>query len=162
MRRPAIAAAVTALMLFASAPSRAAEPSSPGPICAPSVWMALSALDKGMGAAAVFGGQAAAAARAKGRELLLPLFGIDPDTLPPQPESGDIADDVARAIEGTRLDPERRMSLCVTITDAMQGVTGGATAGLDALKRALEGFQPEPSPAPLPAPGKATEEMIRT
>ncbi len=128
--------------------------SDPARACSPTVSAALGTWDLAMKAAENFGEKAAALAREKGREYLLPLLGVDPKAVPPAPESnaGPSTDDVARAVEASRDDPRRRAELCAAITGAVNEARNTAGAGLDALKRAVEGLRLAP-PSNPPAPG---------
>ncbi|WP_244433963.1 hypothetical protein [Azospirillum sp. B506] len=135
------------------------SPDDPAGRCSATVSAALGAWDTGVAAAERFGDKAAAMAREKGREYLLPLLGIDPKTVPPDARGG-TSDDVGRALEESRNDPKRRAALCAAITRAADEAKNSAGAGLDALKRALDSWQltpptaPAPTPAPGPEPGK--------
>jgi len=155
---PRFPAILAAAVLLAAAPVQAAE-SAPAlaPACAPSVALALSTWDTGVAAAETLGSRAADVARQKGRELVLPLLGIDPRTVPPQP--GDGAADLGREVEASRGDPARREALCAALTDAVNAAKDKAGAGLDALKGVLERVRP--TAPPPPAPG-STEALIKT
>ncbi|MBY6261799.1 hypothetical protein EI613_07660 [Azospirillum sp. 412522] len=170
-RRPVSPVAVPALaaLLLTAAPLHAqttTPPEDPAGRCSPTVSAALSAWDTGLAAAERFGDKAAAVAREKGRDYLLPLLGIDPKTVPPDAKGG-TTDDVGRALEDSRDDPRRRAALCAAITGAADEAKSSAGAGLDALKRALDSWQltppaaPAPSPAPAPEPPKQ-DGLIRT
>lgn len=137
-------------------------PSMPPGACSPTVSAVLDTWDAGMATAEKFGERATALAREKGREYLLPLLGIDPGSVKPAPGTGDSADSVAREVEASRKDPARRAALCAAVTQAMNEAKAQAGAGLDALKRAVEGLHlPDfpsaapPAPAPAPAPPAA-------
>ncbi|WP_188262730.1 hypothetical protein [Azospirillum tabaci] len=150
------AAFVAAVSLFtAAAPALAADPTpGTGPLCSPTVSAALTSWDMGLQAAGKFGDRAVALAQEKGREYILPLLGIDPAVSPPGSEDGTGA--IGRLLESTRHDPQQRLELCMAITEAVESAKGSAAAGLEALKRALDGFVPE-APA-----GKPTDGLIRT
>jgi len=150
-----VCAAAAAVVVLAAAPVRAADPS---PACAPSVALALNTWDSGVAAAEKLGSRAADMARQKGRDLLLPLLGIDPKTVTAQP-GDDTAADLGREVEASRNDPARREALCVALTDAMNAARDKVGAGLDALKGALERFGPAQPQQPVPA-GK--EPLIKT
>lgn len=140
-------AVILSLALSAAAlPASAAEPQ---PVCAPTVSAALTLWDGSMAAAEKLGGRAVALAREKGRELILPLLGVDPKSVA---EPG-AADDVAREVEASRADPERRAALCAAITRAVEEAKDKAGAGLDALRRAVEGLRPAQPAQPEPAKG---------
>lgn len=167
--------AIAALLLSAAplhaqtAPPAAPPPEEPAGRCSPTVSAALGAWDTGLAAAERFGDKAVAVAREKGREYLLPLLGIDPKTAQPDARGGDTTDDVGRALEESRDDPQRRAALCAAITRAADEAKSSAGAGLDALRRALDNWQlsppatptPAPAPAPTPAPPKQ-DGLIRT
>ncbi|WP_148219697.1 hypothetical protein [Azospirillum sp. B510] len=170
--------ALAALLLSAAplhaqtAPPTMAPPSmapeDPAGRCSPTVSAALSAWDTGLAAAERFGDKAVALAREKGRDYLLPLLGIDPKTVQPDAKGGATTDDVGRALEASRDDPRRRAALCAAITRAADEAKSSAGAGLDALKRALDGWQltppslaPNPAPPAPPAPAKP-DGLIRT
>lgn len=128
--------------------------------CSPTVSAVLDTWDAGMATAEKFGERATALAREKGREYLLPLLGIDPGSVKPAPGAGDSTDSVAREVEASRKDPARRAALCAAVTQAMNEAKDKAGAGLDALKRAVEGlhlpdFPTAPPTAPAPAPKPA-------
>lgn len=146
---PALAA-----LLLSAAPLHAqtVPPADPAGRCSPTVSAALSTWDTGVAAAERFGDKAAAVAREKGREYLLPLLGIDPKAVPPDAKGGGTTDDVGRALEESRNDPKRRADLCAAITRAADEAKSSAGAGLDALKRALDNWQLTPPAAPTPAP----------
>ncbi len=163
-------AAATVALTLALAPvaghAQGAAP-APAPVCNPTVSAALETWDLGMAAAERFGEKAAALAREKGRDYLLPLLGIDPKTAPPAdpalgPNPDRTTDAVARAIEDSRNDPKRRAELCVAITSAVNEARDTARstagAGLDALRRAIDGLRAPATPAPAPAP----DGMIKT
>lgn len=151
-----LSAFVVAAVLLAAPPVHAADPL---PACAPSVALALNTWDAGVAAAEKLGSRAADVARQKGRDLLLPLLGIDPKTVPAQP-GDDTAADLGREVEASRNDPARREALCVALTDAMNAARDKVGAGLDALKGALERFGPTLPQQPA-APG-AKEPLIKT
>ncbi|SMF91469.1 hypothetical protein SAMN02982917_0248 [Azospirillum oryzae] len=164
---PALAA-----LLLSAAPlhaQTAPPPDDPAGRCSPTVSAALGAWDTGLAAAERFGDKAVAVAREKGREYLLPLLGIDPKTAQPDARGGDTTDDVGRALEESRDDPQRRAALCAAITRAADEAKSSAGAGLDALRRALDNWQlsppatpaPAPTPTPTPAPPKQ-DGLIRT
>lgn len=160
---PALAA-----LLLSAAPLHAQTsppPADPAGRCSPTVSAALGAWDTGLAAAERFGDKAVAVAREKGREYLLPLLGIDPKTVSPDAKSGDTTDDVGRALEESRDDPQRRAALCAAITRAADEAKSSAGAGLDALRRALDNWQlsPPATPAPAPAPMPPKQDgLIRT
>lgn len=131
--------------------------------CNPTVAAALGAWDAGMAAAEKFGEKATAMARDKGRDYLLPLLGIDPKSAAGQQGSGgkDAAGDVAREVEATRGNPERRAALCAAVTQAMDEAKGKAGTGLDALRRAIDGLR-STAPAPPAPAGTPKDELIRT
>jgi len=164
-----LAVPVLAVLLASTAPLHAqtASPDDPAGRCSPTVSAALSTWDTGVAAAERFGDKAAAVAREKGREYLLPLLGIDPKAVPPDARGGGTTDDVGRALEESRNDPKRRADLCAAITRAADEAKSSAGAGLDALKRALDSWQltppaaPTPGPAPAPEPTKQ-DGLIRT
>lgn len=144
-----------AALLLASSPALAAEPAAK-PACAPSVSLALNAWDTSVATAETFGSKAATIAREKGRDLLLPLLGIDPKTLPETTRSEDATGEIAREMEASRTDPARREALCTALSEAAAIAQEKAGAGLDALKGVMERFRPaEPRPGPVePASGK--------
>ncbi|KAA0596630.1 hypothetical protein FZ942_11045 [Azospirillum lipoferum] len=148
-----LAVPTLAALLLSAAPLHAQTtmPDDPAGRCSPTVAAALGAWDTGVAAAERFGDKAAAVAREKGREYLLPLLGIDPKTVPPDAKGG-TTDDVGRALEESRNDPKRRAALCTAITRAADEAKSTAGAGLDALKRALDNWQLTPPAAPTPAP----------
>lgn len=150
---PALAA-----LLLSAAPLHAqtVPPADPAGRCSPTVSAALSTWDTGVAAAERFGDKAAAVAREKGREYLLPLLGIDPKAVPPDAKGGGTTDDVGRALEESRNDPKRRADLCAAITRAADEAKNSAGAGLDALKRALDTWQLTPPAAPSPTPAPET------
>lgn len=167
-----LATPALAALLLSAAPLHAqtapATPEDPAGRCSPTVSAALGAWDTGVAAAERFGDKAAAVAREKGREYLLPLLGIDPKTVPPDAKGG-TTDDVGRALEESRNDPKRRAALCAAITRAADEAKSTAGAGLDALKRALDNWQltppatPTPAPAPTPTPEPTKQDgLIRT
>lgn len=141
---------------------------APAETCSPTVSAALGAWDRGMAAAAWFGDTALATAREKGREYLLPLLGIDPKTAPDakQPDAGRTTEDVAREVEASRDDPERRAALCAAITgaanEARNAARDTAGAGWDALKRAVEGLRAPSPPAAPAAPPAEPGGLIKT
>lgn len=155
---PCIAVLLSAA-LFAAGPALAEAPAAPGdahrgPLCSASVLTALTAWDAGLTAAAKFGDKAVAVAREKGREYLLPLLGIDPQTTAPQDEgqNGGVGA-IERLLEESRQDPARRQDLCIAITQAVEDAKETAGAGLEALRRALDGLDlrnapPSQRPAP--------------
>ncbi|PWC81657.1 hypothetical protein TSH100_26820 [Azospirillum sp. TSH100] len=157
-----LATPALAALLLSAAPLHAqtTPPDDPANRCSPTVSAALGAWDTGVAAAERFGDKAAAVAREKGREYLLPLLGIDPKTVPPDAKGGGTTDDVGRALEESRNDPKRRAALCAAITRAADEAKNSAGAGLDALKRALDNWQLTPPAAPAPAP-KATPEPTK-
>lgn len=162
-----LAAATVAATLALSPMAVQAQgaPADPAPVCSPTVSAALETWDLGMAAAERFGDKAVALAREKGREYLLPLLGIEPKTAAPaDPNADRTTDDVAREVEASRNDPKRRAELCVAITHAMnearETAKSTAGAGLDALRRALDGLR---APATPPAPGTpAPDGTIKT
>lgn len=170
LRRLALPALLPALLL---APLLAAGPLHAQPAgdaaagrCSPTVSAALGTWDAGLATAEHFGDRAVALAREKGREYLLPLLGIDPKTAQPDANGSGATDDVGRALEESRDDPERRAALCAAITRAADEAKNTAGAGLDALRRALDNWQLTPAPAtppaaPAPAPSKP-DGLIRT
>ncbi|HYH22943.1 MAG TPA: hypothetical protein VD995_30400 [Azospirillum sp.] len=145
MPRPS-ALALVIVLSSATLPASAAEPQ---PACAPTVSAALTLWDSSMAAAERLGGRAVTLAREKGRELILPLLGVDPKSVAEQPGA---ADDVAREVEASRADPERRAALCAAITRAVEEAKDKAGAGLDALRRAVDGLRPAQQ-EPVKAPG---------
>ncbi|CAO3361997.1 hypothetical protein [Azospirillum palustre] len=157
---PAFRLAMPALaaLLLSAAPLHAqtTSPDDPAGRCSPTVSAALSTWDTGVAAAERFGDKAAAVAREKGREYLLPLLGIDPKAVPPDAKGGGTTDDVGRALEESRNDPKRRADLCAAITRAADEAKNSAGAGLDALKRALDNWQLTPPAAPAPGPAPET------
>lgn len=162
---PRIAVLLSAF-LFAASPAFAETPATPkeqGPLCAASVLTALTAWDAGLTAAAKFGDKAVAVAREKGREYLLPLLGIDPKAADPQGDGqhGGVGA-IERLLEESRLDPARRQDLCIAITQAVEDAKETAGAGLEALRRALDGLDLRNAPpAPRPAPG-SDDGLIQT
>ena len=154
-----LAAPALAVLLLSAAPLRAqTEAPAPPPAsedpagrCSPTVSAVLTTWDAGLASAERFGEKAVTLAREKGREYLLPLLGIDPKTVQPEAQDGGTADDVGRALEESRDDPKRRAELCAAITRAADEAKASASAGLDALKRALDGWQLAPGPANPPA-----------
>ncbi|MBP2294116.1 hypothetical protein [Azospirillum rugosum] len=162
---PRIAVLLSAGLLAAS-PALAETPATSreqGPLCAASVLTALTAWDAGLTAAAKFGDKAVAVAREKGRDYLLPLLGIDPKATPPQGDGqhGGVGS-IERLLEESRQDPARRQDLCIAITQAVEDAKGTAGAGLEALRRALDGLDLRNAPpAPRPAPGN-DDGLIRT
>jgi len=160
--RPAshITALIIAGSLLAAAPAVAETPApSNGPLCSASVLTALTAWDAGLATAAKFGDKAVAVAREKGREYLLPLLGVDPQST--TPSGDDRIGAIERFLEATRQDPARRQDLCIAITQAVEDAKSQAGAGLDALRRALDGLRlpdqlpgqlPGQPPSPRPAP----------
>lgn len=167
-RRLALPALAVLLLTAAPLQAQTTTPEDPASRCSSTVSAALSAWDTGLAAAERFGDKAAAVAREKGRDYLLPLLGIDPKTVPPDAR-GSATDDVGRALEESRDDPRRRAALCAAITRAADEAKSSAGAGLDALKRALDNWQltppavPTPSPAPAPAPEPPKQDgLIRT
>lgn len=153
-----------AVLLASAAPLHAQTPSPNDPgRCSPTVSAALSTWDTGVAAAERFGDKAAAVAREKGREYLLPLLGIDPKAVPPDAKGGGTTDDVGRALEESRNDPKRRADLCAAITRAADEAKNSAGAGLDTLKRALDTWQLTPPAAPAPAPETPKQDgLIKT
>jgi len=154
-----------AILLASTAPLQAqtVPPNDPAGRCSPTVSAALSTWDTGVAAAERFGDKAAAVAREKGREYLLPLLGIDPKAMPPDAKGGGTTDDVGRALEESRNDPKRRADLCAAITRAADEAKNSAGAGLDALKRALDSWQLTPPAAPSPAPEAPKQDgLIKT
>lgn len=154
----AISGAVFGAFLLAAGPAAAAEPA-----CAPSVAMALGAWDKGMAAAERFGDKAVAIAREKGRDYLLPLLGLEEKAVTEKPGAADPTRDVASEVEASRSDPARREALCAAITQATREARDTAGAGLDALRRAIEGLHPaQPRPEPGNGPmGSPKDGQIR-
>ncbi|TWA77548.1 hypothetical protein FBZ83_11526 [Azospirillum brasilense] len=143
------AALVIAAGLCAATPARAADPApGTGPLCSPTVSAALTSWDMGLQAAGTFGDRAVALAKEKGREYILPLLGIDPAGSPPGAEDGTSA--IGRLLELSRQDPQQRLDLCMAITGAVESAKGSTAAGLEALKRALDGVA-RPAPAEKPA-----------
>lgn len=159
LRRLAMPALAALLLSAAPLHAQTVPPADPAGRCSPTVSAALSTWDTGVAAAERFGDKAAAVAREKGREYLLPLLGIDPKAVPPDAKGGGTTDDVGRALEESRNDPKRRADLCAAITRAADEAKNSAGAGLDALKRALDTWQltPPAAPAPGPAPAPAPE-----
>ena len=153
--------------LLAATPAVAETPAAPsGPLCSASVLTALTAWDAGLATAAKFGDKAVAIAREKGREYLLPLLGVDPQSTNPStaPGGDDRIGAIERFLEDTRQDPARRQDLCIAITQAVEDAKSQAGAGLDSLRRALDGLRlPDQAPGqvpgqplePRPAPGTA-------
>lgn len=169
LRRLAMPALAVLLLSAAPLHAQTVPPADPAGRCSPTVSAALSTWDTGVAAAERFGDKAAAVAREKGREYLLPLLGIDPKAVPPDAKGGGTTDDVGRALEESRNDPKRRADLCAAITRAADEAKNSAGAGLDALKRALDNWQltppaaPAPGPAPVPAPEAPKQDgLIRT
>jgi len=152
--------AVVALLALSPLDARAQAPADPA--CSPTVSAALGTWDSGMAAAAWLGDRAVAVAREKGREYLLPLLGIDPKTAPSQPDAGKTTDDVAREVEASRDDPKRRAALCAAITGAANEARSTAGAGLDALKRAVEGLRPTAPSTPTPPAPAEPGGLIKT
>ncbi|SMH33424.1 hypothetical protein [Azospirillum agricola] len=166
MKTP-FAAATFAIALTLSPLAARAQGAAAPDSCSPTVSAALETWDLGMAAAERFGEKAVALAREKGREYLLPLLGIDPKTPPSSahPDAERTTDDVARAVEASRNDPKRRAELCVAVTRAMNEARDTAAntagAGLDALRRAVEGLRSTLPAAPA-APAPAPDGAIRT
>ncbi|WP_188052139.1 hypothetical protein [Azospirillum sp. Sh1] len=166
---PALAALLlSAAPLHAQTTPPTPSPEEPAGRCSPTVSAALGAWDTGLAAAERFGDKAVAVAREKGREYLLPLLGIDPKTAQPDARGGNTTDDLGRALEESRDDPQRRAALCAAITRAADEAKSSAGAGLDALRRALDNWQLSPpatptptTPTPTPAPPKQ-DGLIRT
>ncbi|MCW2236123.1 hypothetical protein [Azospirillum canadense] len=159
--------------LLAASPALAETPATPkgtpnGPLCAASVLTALTAWDAGLTAAAKFGDKAVAVAREKGRDYLLPLLGIDPKSTVPQNDgqngggqNGGVGS-IERLLEESRQDPAARQDLCIAITQAVEDAKGTAGAGLEALRRALDGLDLRNAPKPQhPAPAEP-DGLIRT
>ena len=142
------AAAIAVACTLAATPVPAAEPSGGAPLCSPTVSAALSAWDKGMEVAGKFGDKAVGLAREKGREYILPLFGVEKSAA----GADDQTDAVSRALEATRQDPQARLDLCIAVTDAVEQAKASAGAGIDALRRAAERFAPAAPPPPKAAP----------
>lgn len=147
--------AFTIAVSLGAGPAFAEQPGGVPPSCSPSVAAALNAWDATLTAAASFGERAVTVAREKGRDLLLPLLGIDPAT-----EQGQAADplaDVWRALEASRTDPAKREALCRALTQASDAAKdrakAAAGAGIDALKKALEGIRPASPPPATPNDG---------
>lgn len=136
------AAFVVAVSMFAAAtPALAVDPApGTGPLCSPTVSVALTRWDMGLQAAGKFGDRAVALAMEKGREYILPLLSIDPTVSQPGTEDGTGA--IGRLLESTRHDPQQRLELCMAITEAVESAKGSTAAGLETLKRALDGFVP--------------------
>lgn len=146
------AAFVIAVGLFVVTPAAAADPApGSGPLCSPTVSAALTSWDMGLQAAGTFGDRAVALAKEKGREYILPLLGIDPADSQPGAEDGTGA--IGRLLESSRHDPQQRLDLCMAITGAVESARGSTAAGLEALKRALDGVA-RPGPAEKPADGQ--------
>ncbi len=163
-----LSAGVLSAGLLAASPALAETPATPkgtpnGPLCAASVLTALTAWDAGLTAAAKFGDKAVAVAREKGRDYLLPLLGIDPKTSVPQNDGQNGgAGSIERLLEESRQDPVARQDLCIAITQAVEDAKGTAGAGLEALRRALDGLDLRNAPpAPRPAP-REDDGLIRT
>ncbi|CAO3427903.1 hypothetical protein [Azospirillum doebereinerae] len=160
----ALAALLALSPMGAQAQGAGQGTADPAGACSPTVSAALGTWDSGMAAAAWLGDRAVTVAREKGREYLLPLLGIDPKTPPSQSDSGKTTDDVAREVEASRDDPKRRAALCAAITNAANEARSTAGAGLDALKRAVEGLRPAAPATPTP-PATVTPEpggLIKT
>lgn len=162
LRRLAVPALAALLLSTAPLQAQTASPQDPAGRCSPTVSAALTTWDAGLATAERFGDRAVALAREKGREYLLPLLGIDPKTAPPDAKNGGTADDVGRALEESRDDPKRRAELCAAITRAADEAKSSAGAGLDALKRALDGWQLSPGPVNPPAEPSKPDGLIRT
>lgn len=134
-------------------PQTQTAPAAPSTACSPTVSAALSTWDAGMAAASRFGDKAVALAREKGREYLLPLLGIYPQTAPPEAGADSTTTrDLGRAVEDSRDDPERRAELCAAITRAADTARDKADAGWEALKRALDDWRLTPPDAAPSAP----------
>lgn len=165
LRRLGISALAALLLSAAPLHAQTMPPEDPAGRCSPTVSAALGAWDTGLAAAERFGDKAVAVAREKGREYLLPLLGIDPKTAQPDARGGNTTDDLGRALEESRDDPQRRAALCAAITRAADEAKSSAGAGLDALRRALDNWQlsppATPTPTPTPAPPKQ-DGLIRT
>ncbi|MFC5357389.1 hypothetical protein [Azospirillum himalayense] len=156
------AAFVIAVGLFVATPAAAADQAADpapgtGPLCSPTVSAALTSWDMGLQAAGKFGDRAVALAKEKGRDYILPLLGIDPTVSQPGTDDGTGA--IGRLLESSRQDPQQRLDLCMAITGAVESAKGSTAAGLEALKRALDGFA-QPAPAEKPAE-KPVEGQIR-
>lgn len=151
---------LAAILVLAAVPVHA-ETAAPKPACAPSVSLALDTWDAGIQAAEKFGSKAAEVARQKGREILLPLLGIDPKTVSGQPGTDEATGDVSREMEASRSDPARREALCAAVTEAMNIAKEKAGAGLEALKGAMERFRPTP-PSPPPPDAGGKDALIKT
>ena len=152
-----ITAIIFATGLLATTSAMAADPPpGSGPLCSPTVSAALTTWDAGLQAAGKFGDKAVAAARAAGRDYLLPLLGVDSKA---SPGIDDQTSAISRALESTRQDPQQRLDLCISITEAVEVAKGSANAGLAALKRTAERFATPPTPKTGPADGR---ELIKT
>lgn len=162
IRRLAVPALAVLLLSAAPLQAQTVSPEDPAGRCSPTVSAALSTWDAGLATAERFGDKAVALAREKGREYLLPLLGIDPKTAPPDARNGGTTDDVGRALEESRDDSKRRAELCAAITRAADEAKSSAGAGLDALRRALDGWQLSPGPVNPPAEPSKTDGLIRT
>ncbi|HYG86009.1 MAG TPA: hypothetical protein VD978_07100 [Azospirillum sp.] len=156
LARRCFPAAIVAAVLLVAAPVHAQDPAAK-PACAPSVSLALNTWDAGILAAEKFGAKAADVARQKGREVLLPLLGIDPKTVQGQPGTDEATGDIGREVEASRTDPARREALCAAVTEAMNAARDKAEAGLEALKGTMERFRPT---APRQEPGTGSKDSL--